>query len=124
MSGFDMSAISIIEPGHEQYEQLDVPEQTKSRYRSTLFYNEVIQAYNDSPVGAILLVPLPEKIRFSNLRNVFAGRGLEGDDVVISRQNSGPDGKLLPLGSRPAKVKKCSEKKGRIVDIIGPLGED
>ena len=125
MSGFDMTSISVVEPGHESYEQLDVHEQAKSRHQSTNFYNEVMQVYNDSPVGAILLIPLPEHIRYFNLRNVFAGRGLEiGEDILISRQQTDDEGNLLPRGSRPAKVKKLTDKSGRIVDTILPLTED
>ena len=125
MSGFDMTSISVVEPGHESYEQLDVHEQPRSRHQSTNFYNEVMEVYNDSPVGAILIIPLPETIRYFNLRNVFSGRGLEiGKDVLISRQQTDEDGSLLPRSSRPAKLKKLSDKAGRIVDMISPLEED
>ena len=125
MSGFDMTSISVVEPGHKDYEQLDVHEQVRSRHQSTSFYNEVMEVYNDSPVGAILIIPLPDHIRYFNLRNVFKGRGVIVDeDVLISRQQTDEEGNLLPRESRPAKVKKLTEKQGRIVDMVFLLEQD
>ena len=125
MSGFDMTSISVVEPGHDSYEQLDVHEESKSRHLSTSFYNEVMEVYNESAVGAILLIPLPENIKFFNFKHVFKKRGLDlGDDVLITRQNTDDEGQLLPRSSRPAKMKKLSDKSGRIIDMFAPVAED
>ena len=107
MAGFDRTSISVIEPGHKQYENLDVHQTgALSRHVSTSFYNEVVTALNDSEVSSILLVPLPPTIKFYNLRNVLKNRGLNnGVDILLGRQECGSDGELLARGDRPAKIK-------------------
>jgi hypothetical protein len=119
MAGFDKGVISVVDKGHKQYDLLDVSDSEGSvrHQQSTKFYDDVITAYNDSKVGAILIVPLPEGLKFYNLNNVFKFRGLaRGKDVVIARQQTDMDGKLLPRSERPAKLKKLTKTKGRIID--------
>jgi len=121
MAGFDMKTISVIEPGHKKYDDLDVlTSKGASRHLSTKFYNEVVEALNASSVNSILLVPLPETIKFYNLRNILKGRGLHyGVDILIARQEAGSEGELLPRSQRPAKIKKLSRTKGRVIDRAG-----
>jgi hypothetical protein len=118
MAGFDKGAISVVEKGHKQYDLVDVADSEGSiRHQSTKFYDDVLTAYNDSKVGDILIVPLPEGLKFYNLNNVFKWRGLvRGKDVVIARQETDMDGKPLPRSERPAKLKKLTKTKGRIID--------
>jgi len=125
MAGFDTKAISVVEPGHKNYENLDVMEKPGSRHASTKFYNEVVRAYNQCKVGAIMIVPIPEGVKYYNLRNILQGRGLvPGEDVKVARQETGPDGELLPRSHRPAKIKKLTSKKGRVIDSALPEGDD
>jgi hypothetical protein len=125
MAGFDTKSISVVEPGHKQYEHLDVMDTPGSRHASTRFYNEVVSAYNQCKVGAIMIVPVPEGIKYYNLKNVLLGRDLEpGVDVKVARQETGPDGVLLPRSERPAKIKKLTSKKGRIIDSRLPEVHD
>lgn len=126
MAGFDMDSISVIEPGHKQYENLDVHQTgAMSRHVSTSFYNEVVKALNDSKVDSILIVPIPPTIKFYNLRNVLSNRGLvSGVDILIGRQECGSEGEILPRGERPAKIKKISETEGRVIDSVMPQVDD
>lgn len=125
MSGFDMKSISVVEPGHKKYDDLDVMDKGGSRHASTRFYNQVIRAYNDCKVGAIMIVPIPDGIKFYNLRNVLKGRGLDpAEDFKVARQEAGPDGELLPRANRPAKVKKLTKVKGRLIDRTGGEVDD
>lgn len=125
MNGFDMGSISVVEPGHEQYDVLDVAGSPSSRHLSTVFYNEVLEVYNQSDVGAILLVPLPAHIRYYNLRNVFSHRGLRpGKDILVARQETNAKGELLPRGQRPVKLKKLSDRKARLIDSLQQESED
>ncbi len=122
----EQKSISIIEPDHDRYGDVDVKDYELSpRGMSTLFYNELMDAYNDAPVGAILIVPLPKHIRFFNLKNVFSGRGLVcGVDVVIVKMTRDADGVALPRGDQPAKIKKVTAKLGRIIDSSAKQDED
>ncbi|PNV83376.1 MAG: hypothetical protein C0610_17100 [Desulfobacteraceae bacterium] len=126
MAGFDMDSISVIEPGHKQYDQLDVHKTgAMSRHVSTMFYNEVVEALNACEVDSIILVPLPPTIKFYNLRNVLANRGLaNGVDILIGRQECGSDGEILPRGERPVKIKKLCETEGRVIDSVMPEVDD
>jgi len=118
MSGFDMKSISVVEPGHKKYDELDVMESGGSRWASTKFYNEVVRAYNECKVGAIMIVPVPAGVKYYNLKNIMRGRGLvPGEDLKIARQETGPDGELLPRSNRPAKIKKLTKNKGRLIDM-------
>jgi len=118
MAGFKKDSISVISVGHKQYDLLDVKESGSGvRHTSTKFYDDVITAYNVSKVGDILIIPLPAEVKFFNLTNVFRGRGLtRGLDIVIARQETDMDGKLLPRSERPVKLKKLTKTKGRIID--------
>ena len=125
MNGFDMGSISVVEPGHEQYDVLDVAETPPSRHQSTVFYNEVLEVYNQSEVGTILLVPLPSNMRYYNLRNVFSHRGLRpGKDVLVARQETNAKGDLLPRGQRPVKLKKLTDRKARLIDTLSQGSDD
>ena len=126
MAGFDMKSISVIEPSHKQYAEMDVTlDSLSSRHTSSRFYNEVVEALNSNDEGAILIVPLPEKIKYYNIRNVLDKRGLKsGVDIIISRQEVGPDGDRLPSKIRPAKIKKISKAQGRIIDSYPKSEED
>ena len=116
MSGFDSSAISVIDPDHDHFKNLDIEESTQSNRRvSQEFYNEVVQAYNDISVGSIMIIPLPEHIKYHNLRNILKNRGLEiHEDYRISRQELDGEGNLLPVKDRPAKLKRISATPGKI----------
>lgn len=126
MSGFDMKSISVIEPSHKQYADMDVTEAThSSRHTSTKFYNEIVQTLNSLEVGTLILVPIPENIAYFNLRGVMRKRGLVyGEDIIITRQEMGPKGERLPVKLRPAKIKKISEKLGRIIDSYPKAAQD
>lgn len=112
-------AISVIEKNHPEYEKFDVKDEDLSpRRASTAFYNEVIDAYNHIEEGDVLVVPLPESIRFFNMKNVLEGRGLKsGIDFHLVRMDKDTAGEVLPKVQRPAKLKKLTATKARHVDI-------
>lgn len=117
MSGFDRGAISIIEPGHAKYDDLDVLPGEGGRHKSTRFYDQLLVEYNKCEVGSIMIFDLPDTIKFFNLRNVFSGRGLVvGEDIVVARQEFDADGELLPNRNRPVKIKKLSKTEAKIID--------
>ena len=92
---------------------------------STAFYNEVIEEYNRSEIDDILIVPIPDHIRFYNFKNVLAGRGLRLNvDLIVARQELDSEGRILPRGHRPAKIKKLTDTPGKIVDIQPAPGDD
>lgn len=111
--------IDVIAPDNELHSEMDVrPEDVHHRRESTAFYNEVALAYNLAAVGSILLVPLPRHIRMFNLKQVMLGRGLrEGADFMLARMTHDTDGNALPRANRPTKLKKCSAKNVRIIDV-------
>jgi hypothetical protein len=126
MTGFDMKSISVIERNHPQYADMDVRAgMLTSRHTSTKFYNEVVEALNSIDVDTIILVPIPEKIAYFNLRNVMRKRGLvHGEDILITRQEVGPDGERIPTKLRPAKIKKISKTKGTVIDSYPKAAQD
>lgn len=125
MAGFDMNSISVIEPGHKRYDQLDVVETLPRKHQSSRFYNQVVQVYNESPVGALVIVPLEDGMKLYNLKNVLAGRGLKpGVDIIVTRQETSDKGEPLPRSLRPAKLKKLSDTEGKLVDSIPGLADD
>lgn len=120
-----MKSISVVEPGHNKYDDLDVMDAGGSRHASTRFYNSVVEAYNSCKVGAIMIVPIPEGIKYYNLRNILKGRGLvPGEDFKVARQETGPEGDLLPRSNRPAKIKKLTKVKARVIDSGAARADD
>ena len=119
-------SIAIIDPENEQYDDLDIGLKEPSlRILSRSFYNELMDIYNDAKVGAILVVPLPNHVRFSNLKNILSGRGLTyEEDFYLTQMSHDLEGKKLPKTGRPAKLKKLSERKGKTVDIKWDTEED
>ena len=114
-----LAAISVIDTDNPNYDQFDVrDEELSPRRLSTAFYNEVIDAYNDCGVGSVLLIPLPDSIRFFNMKNVLEGRGLKaGEDFALVRMDRDAAGSVLPKNKRPAKLKKLTSTVARHVDI-------
>ena len=113
MSGF----ISVTDPGSEEHAELDFANgEAVSRHESTDFYNEVVQAYNESKVGAIIMFPLPAHLRYGNLRNTLKGRGLGMGDVSLSRQEVNSEGEVIPVSQREVKLKKLTTKSGKLFD--------
>ncbi len=123
---FDMTAISVIEPGHPSYNDMDIPAKaTSSRHASTQFYNEVVTELNKLKRNALILVPLPEGILYYNLPNIFKNRGfIQGVDILISRQEMSPTGERLPIPLQPVKIKKLSDAQGRVIALPPHVGQD
>jgi hypothetical protein len=121
-----MAAISVIDKDNPSYDQFDVKEEELSPRRlSTAFYNEVIELYNECGVGSVLLIPLPEQIRFFNMKNVLEGRGLKaGEDFMLVRMDRDAAGSVLPKNKRPAKLKKLTSVMARYVDIYDKRDND
>jgi len=113
MGGF----ISVADPGSEEHEKLDFADGEKvSRHESTDFYNEITEAYNDSKVGSIVMFPLPAHLKYGNLRNVLKTRGLGLEDVSLSRQEVNSEGEVIPVSQREVKLKKLTDKVGKLFD--------
>lgn len=113
MGGF----ISVVDPGSDQHADLDFTmNQQVSRHESTDFYNQVTEEYNKSKVDAILLFPLPDNIRYGNLKNVFKTRGLGVEDILITRQETNEEGEVIPASQREVKIKKLTSKEGKLFD--------
>lgn len=114
------SGIQIVTPDDPEFERVDISnDDVSKRHLSTLFYNEVIEAYNEMPVGAVLVVPLLPHIRFYNLKTIFAGRGLQlGVDLLLTRQPANASDPA-PKSQRPIRVKRLTDKPGKMFDING-----
>ena len=123
MSDNDLVAIT---PDNEQYH--GILEAMESGKRSETYdYNKLADAYNDAPVGSVILIKMPPSTKTNNVVKVLNGRELNskvsksetGEEVApdfsIKRLIRDAKGVSIPADRRPLALTKNSDAKMRKV---------
>jgi len=117
-----VNAVGILRPGHPNYAQVSEVLETQMILRtngsSRDYYNDLMTMYNKQKVGEILVFQLPIHFRYSNLRAILEGRGLERDvDYLIGRSDFTASGEKAVWEERPVLLKRISEAPGKIFSL-------
>ncbi len=113
----DEMAVKEIEVGTSAFDYLlSEPSARGLQYRkSTLDYDALAVAYNNTKAGNLLMVALPNRPSPSNLRKTLADRALTAHDYRLIRPTVDEQGRRYPKTNRPLVLQRLSDKQMRII---------
>lgn len=90
---------------------------------STLLYDALALKYNETALGELLIVALPNRPSSSNLNKTIKARGLKEDDYRVFRPWYDERGQRLPKHKRPLVLQRISEQTMRTIQPFPALAE-
>lgn len=114
--------VQVVAPSDPDFKEQEKSreEMVPARKLSTMFYDEIMREYNKAPPKAILKFQLLPNVRFGNLKNILACRGLLPDtDFALTRASE----EGVPRADQPVVLKKLTKKEGRVLDRSGEGAE-
>ncbi|AOE86815.1 hypothetical protein [Pseudomonas sp. TCU-HL1] len=109
----------VIETGTPSYDRMTNEARGRGRgqqfRKSTLLYDALALIYNDTALGNLLVVDLPNRPSPSNLRKTIENRGVKECDYRLFRPTFDEHGQRYPLNKRPLVLQRISDQKMRTV---------